>query len=130
MRDNNGVFHFKLCHPELTEEAFPCNEWKQSSNPAVESRVTGFQGIHLTWPLRSDGKPFGGLLKSNPNENLIDDWEGHFWYNSVGTIAAYEGKIPGPLGIWVKKKELYVKTNGNLKETIKYIHPNFQKKIR
>ena len=115
MRDNNGVFHFKLCHPELTEEAFPCNEWKQSSNPAVESRVTGFEGIHLTWPLRSDFKPFGGLLKSNPEHNLMDDWEGAWWWNSVGTITAHEGGIPGPVNakkeyIIVKKKELYVYT--------------------
>ena len=118
MKDNDGVFHFKLCHPELTE-AFPCNEWKQSSNPIVETSVSGFEGIRLTYPLRSDRKPFGGLMKSNPSENLMDDIPTNYWWNSIGTIKAHGGKIPGPVsagkgGISVKKKELYVYTQGNL----------------
>ena len=114
MRDNDGMFHFKLCHPERTEEDFPCNEWKQSSNPVVESKVTDFVGIRLTWPLRSDGKPFGGLMKSSPHTNLIDDDPSWFWWNSIGTISAYpHGGIPGPVAtgpthIQVKKKELFV----------------------
>ena len=118
MRDNDGMFHFKLCHPEITEEDFPCNEWKQSSNPIVESQVTGFVGIRLTWPLRSDGKRFGGLMKSNPSHNLMDDDpSGGFWFNTVGTIQTHNGKIPGPVAegptpIYVKKKELFVFTKG------------------
>merc|ERR1712013_548766 len=94
MRDDNGMFHFKLCYPERTEEDFPCNEWKQSSNPLMDSKVTGFVGIRLTWPLRSDGKPFGGFMKSNPGNNLMDD----------DPVAA------GPTYIQVKKKELFVFT--------------------
>merc|ERR1712013_195064 len=117
MWDDNGMFHFKLCYPERTEEDFPCNEWKQSSNPLMDSKVTGFVGIRLTWPLRSDGKPFGGLMKSTPQTNLIDDDPSWFWWNSIGTISAYPHGpgIPGPVAagpthIVVKKKELFVLT--------------------
>ena len=31
MRNDEGMFHFKLCYPERTEYQFPCNEWIQSS---------------------------------------------------------------------------------------------------
>ena len=117
MRDDNGMFHFKLCYPERTEEDFPCNEWKQSSNPLMDSKVTGFVGIRLTWPLRSDGKPFGGLMKSNPGNNLMDDDPSGYWWNTVGTISEFGGKIPGPVAagpthIQVKKKELFLFTKG------------------
>ena len=119
MKDDNGMFHFKLCYPERTEEDFPCNEWKQSSNPLMDSKVTGFVGIRLTWPLRSDGKPFGGLMKSNPGNNLMDDDPSGYWWNTVGTISEFGGKIPGPVAagptyIQVKKKELFVYTQGNI----------------
>merc|ERR1739838_969207 len=113
-KNDAGVFHFKLCHPERTEEAFPCNEWKQSSNPVLESTVTGFEAVRLTWPLRSDHQAFGGLMKSNPGHNLMDDDpSGVLWWNSVGTIFDYHGKIPGPVGagkngITVMKKQLFV----------------------
>ena len=117
MRDSNGMFHFKLCYPERTEHDFPCNEWKQRSNPVVESTIQGFVGIHLTWPLRSDGGSFEGLLKSNPTYNLMDDDPGNRWFNSVGTISYYKGQIPGPVlagsnGITVNKKEMYVYAAG------------------
>ena len=117
MRDDEGMFHFKLCYPERTEEDFPCNEWKQSSNPLVESTVTGFVAIKLTWPLRSDGKPFGGLMKSTPSHNLMDDDPSNNWWNTVGTISKFHGKIPGPVAtgptnIIVKKKELFAFTKG------------------
>ena len=97
--------------------SFPCNEWKQSSNPMVESTVTGFVAIKLTWPLRSDGKPFGGLMKSTPSHNLMDDDPSGNWWNTVGTISDFHGKIPGPVAagptpIIVKKKELFAFTKG------------------
>ena len=114
MRDNDGVFHFKLCHPELTEEAFPCNEWKQSSNPLIETSVTGFVDINLTWPLKSNNGHFGGLMRSNPKKNLMDDDESDWWWNSVGTLSTFQGKLPGPVNqtnhYGVNKKELYVFT--------------------
>merc|ERR1712142_70468 len=122
MKDDQGVFHFKLCYPERVDVDINCNEWKQSSNPVTESKVTDFQGIRLTWPLRSDLKPFGGLMKSTPDKNLMDDFDGPDptgtrWWNSVGTLKSYKntGKIPGPVDkskkpILVEKKDLYVYT--------------------
>ena len=112
MRDDSGVFHFKLCYPELTQHAFPCNEWIQSSNPVTHSLVKDFVSIHLTWPNRADGKPFAGLMRSNPGHNLMDDDPSEeLWWNSVGTIQDYQGKIPGPANVTVSRKEFYVYTS-------------------
>ena len=38
-----GLFHFKLCYPELVgvNGLNGCNEWIQTSNPAMESTITG-----------------------------------------------------------------------------------------
>ena len=112
MRDDSGVFHFKLCYPELTQHEFPCNEWTQSSNPVTHSQVKNFVSIHLTWPNRADGKPFAGLMRSNPGHNLMDDDPSEeLWWNSVGTIQDYQGKIPGPANVTVSRKEFYVYTS-------------------
>merc|ERR1712142_531360 len=116
MRDKDGVFHFKLCYPDRTEVTFRCNEWKQSSNPVTEPKVTGFEPIRLTWPLRADHQPFSGLMSSTPDKNLIDDTEGTPWANSIGTIQPLQDKIPGPVGedrniIPVSRNVLYVNIN-------------------
>ena len=114
MRNDDGVFHFKLCHPERTEHNFPCNEWIQSSNPVLESTITGYVGIDLTWPEAGCAGAFQGLGQSNPSQNVMDDTpSGGCWWNSVGTISPFGDSIPGPVatgqnGISVKKKELYV----------------------
>merc|ERR1719347_2514099 len=111
MRDDNGVFHFKLCYPDLTQHEFPCNEWKQSSNPVTHSQVEDFVALRLTWPLRADGQPFVGLMSSNTGQNLMDDNPSEdYWWNSVGTIKDYEGKILGPGNITVTRKQLFVYT--------------------
>ena len=112
MKDKEDVFHFKLCYIERTDVEFPCNEWKQSSNPLTEKKVTGYEKIRLTWPLQSDKRPFEGLVQSTPDKNLIDDSEGSNWGNSIGTIKDSKGKIPGPIDkdgnqIYVEKTELY-----------------------
>jgi len=111
MRNDDGVFHFKLCYPELSEE-FPCNEWIQSSNPVTESNVTGYSGVKLTYPKNGIRGPFQGLGLSPPSfvNNLIDDAPSHGkWWSSIGTIKAIgSGIIPGPYGQTVKKNELYV----------------------
>ena len=113
MRNDDGVFHFKLCYPELSEE-FPCNEWIQSSNPVTESNITGYSGVKLTYPKNGIGGPFQGLGLSplSFGYNLIDDAPSHGnWFSSIGTIKAGIGPgiIPGPSGEpAVKKNELYV----------------------
>ena len=80
-------------------------------------KIKDYVAIRLTWPLRSGGKPFQGLVKSNPSQNLMDDEPNGYWWNSVGTLIAHEGAIPGPVGegteyIKVKKKVLYVYWTG------------------
>ena len=39
MRNKDGVFHCKLCYPELKYDV-PWNEWVQNSNPVTESTIT------------------------------------------------------------------------------------------
>ena len=61
-------------------------------------------------------------MKSNPGQNLMDDFEGNYWWNSVGTISSFQGTLPGPVKkdgkhIVVKKKELFVYTYPEGKET-------------
>ena len=110
MRNDNGVFHFKLCHPELTE-VFPCNEWIQSSNPVTESKISDFSAINLTYLSNGNGESFGGLAHSPSNikNNLMDDTpEDGNWWNSIGTLTWFGSEIPGPSPHSVKKKELYV----------------------
>ena len=66
----------------------------------------------MTWPNRAGGQPFVGLMKSSPGHNLMDDHlSEELWWNSVGTIQDYQGKIPGPVNITVRRKELYVYTS-------------------
>ena len=44
LRSVEGSFHFKLCYPEVTGEAGGnCNEWTQTSNPATDSNIAGYQ---------------------------------------------------------------------------------------
>merc|ERR1712042_50007 len=44
-------------------------------------------------------------MSSNPNQNLMDDWEGsESWWNSVGTISTYEKKLPGPVSTTYQEK--------------------------
>ena len=116
MRNEDGVFHFKLCYPEFTEYDPPCNEWKQSSNPLTEPKITGFSAKAITWPKNSIDKEFGGLGLSPPSfrENLIDDAPEHsYWYSSIGSLKHWGGSdtIPGPKKDGqkaVKRVELHV----------------------
>ena len=44
LRSVEGSFHLKLCYPEVTGEAGgSCNEWTQTSNPATDSNIAGYQ---------------------------------------------------------------------------------------
>ena len=114
MRNADGVFHFKLCYPEQTKHEFPCNEWIQSSNPLLESTITGYASVNLTWTKNGINGPFQGLgLSPSSLDNLIDDTPNDgYWFNSIGTLTYWgSGTIPGPResgGLKVKKKDLYV----------------------
>ena len=122
MRNDEGVFHFKLCYPELASvknNFFPCNEWIQSSNPLTESTITGFAAISLAWHIngwRDFPKvgTFQGLGLSPPSfsYNLIDvaPDQGSFYF-SIGTLINWPSfdsdTVPGPLAsVGVKRVEL------------------------
>ena len=118
MKNDAGVFHFKLCHPDLTDYEFPCNEWTQTSNPVTETTITGYSPVKITWNKNSIQKPFHGLGLSPASfdQCLIDDAPGHyFWWNSIGNLKFFgRDTIPGPVTtegkeIVVKRKNLYVK---------------------
>ena len=47
MRNRDGKFHLKLCYPELTQFSPPCNEWIQTSNPATETAITGYEEVQV-----------------------------------------------------------------------------------
>ena len=76
-RDRDGIFHLKLCYPELTLgiDGHTCNEWKQSSNPFTESSITGFEPIFLAFTQDSNFNDWRGLGKSPSQfpQTLIDD---------------------------------------------------------
>ena len=117
MRNNKGVFHFKLCYPELANatNVSPCNEWVQSSNPVTESTITGYAPILLTWNTNGVGGTFQGLGLSPPSfsYNLLDNTPGDSqWVFSIGSLQYWpsSGQVPGPYPAVsaVKKVELAV----------------------
>ena len=112
-RNKKGYFHFKLCYPELTQFPFPCNEWTQTSNPVLESEITDYQAVHITWNKDSINGTFHGigLSPASSEYNLIDDAPEHInWWSSIGTILDVwrSSEFPGPFGNKVKRAELYV----------------------
>ena len=115
---SGGIFHFKLCYPELVgvNDGDGCNEWMQTSNPATESTITGFQPISLSFPYNSYLQNWVGIGKdiSGHGATFIDDAPNEInWYTAIGSYK-YWGEqgattIPGPRGEnAVKKVELYV----------------------
>lgn len=114
MRNREGVYHFKVCYPELASSTnnFPCNEWTQTSNPLEESTITGFAAVNLTWTKDGRNDNFHGLGLSSccSHANLID---GNpfvdYWY-SIGSLVYWGCAtcVTGPVRIPVKMVELYV----------------------
>ena len=115
-RDANGKFQFKLCYPELAPVGAKgnCNEWIQTSNPAIESIITGFEAISLAFVKDSYDKPWRGLgrnLAQIDSSTLIDDSpsEGN-WYSAIGAFKTNQAQeIAGPRPKFVSKVELFVK---------------------
>lgn len=120
MKPDDGIFHFKLCYPELLDpitRPFPCNEWKQTSNPVTEKDITGYDPIKITFKKGSTKGEFGGLGVSPASRKscFIDDVPDHsYWWNCVGAYRYHPSKptIPGPVvgpkGTAVKKVVLYL----------------------
>jgi len=116
-RDANGKFQFKLCYPGLAPVGAKgiCNEWIQTSNPATESTITGFEAISLAFTQNSLLNPWKGLgrnLASLQSSTLIDDSpSSSAWWSAIGAFTQYTNNvsIPGPRPNVVSKVELFVK---------------------
>ena len=109
-RGSDGNFQFKLCYPELNK----CNVWIQSSNPATETTIRGFEPISLAFKTNGIGAAWAGLGKSSSDSVLTDDAPAYgSWYSAIGAFTYWPGKptIPGPRGEnGITKVNLYVKT--------------------
>ena len=84
-RNKEGKFHFKICYPEI--KGNNCNEWKQTSNPATEGKIQGFQKIKLAFPKNGAGGSWGGLGRSelHSSHTLMDDTgSAAYWWMAVG----------------------------------------------
>ena len=119
-RNCDGVFHFKLCYPDLVGNfTFPCNEWTQSSNPLYESLIEDFTPIKITF--NSSDAEFPGLAWSRRGLEscLLEDYPYNSYPNSlskmgrrsfcIGSLKGVEGKFAGPPKFMVEKVELFVR---------------------
>jgi len=118
---SGGRFHFRLCYPELVgvNGGDGCNEWTQTSNPATESTITGFQPISLSFLYNSYLENWVGIGKdiSGVGATFISDAPNRqWWWTAIGSYTYHESSstIPGPRNLTndqyiVKQVELYVK---------------------
>ena len=114
-RNADGNFHFKLCYPKGQHINNRCNEWLQSSNPAVETNITGFKAISLSYKKNGNKDPWVGLGLDGSSYTLIDDTPSKGkWYSAIGARRE-QGKetIPGFRPLLVKKVQLFVWKEGN-----------------
>lgn len=110
----NGKFHFKLCYPDLDRDKDKkCNEWKQSSNPVKDGKITGYEPIDINFNKNGNGDEWGGLGKSGHDHTLMDDTGSDpEWNMAVGALKfePNKNKIPGPKGEkGITKVKLFVK---------------------
>ena len=116
-QDHEGIFHFKLCYPEITGvDGGHCNEWTQTSNPMIHQNVLGFEAISLAFPQDGNNHPWGGLGRSFAKYSVLDDTPSDDpWWTAIGATAYSASEhiqsddcIPGPLPHLVTKVELYI----------------------
>ena len=105
--NSDGKFHFKLVYPEIPAT----NEWIQSSNPATDTTITGFEAISLDVDLNSYDEAWEGLGYSD-HKTLIDDApDGIRWWTAIGAYHDYpkeSGTLPGLKSNTISIVELYV----------------------
>ena len=101
----------KIVFPELGGS----NEWIQTSNPATDSTISGFESVQLDYPLNGFGQPWGGLaLGTGSNQALIDDTPNSgIWWMCIGCQSWFSstGYIPGPRSNSVTRVQLYVSSS-------------------
>ena len=106
----------KIVYPELGGS----NEWIQSSNPARDSKIEGYQPIKLDFVVNGNEGIWGGLGRGTTGDNcLIDDTpDNSYWWMCIGCQNWHGGPntIPGPRKnepnvnkYLVTKVELYVR---------------------
>ena len=90
----------------------------QTSNPAVETTITGFKAVSLPFMLDSYKNKWVGLGRDGTakTDSFIDDApSGTYWWTAIGATKYHGGAdtIPGPYPHVVTKVELYVFNKGN-----------------
>ena len=111
-RGEDGTFHFKLVYTELAGS----NEWRQTSNPATDARIEGYQAVRLDYKVTGDRQPWSGLgLCPGPSrKTLICDspTAPEYWWMCIGCQKWFpvnsNQTIPGPSQRPVKRVQLYV----------------------
>ena len=116
---DDDKFEFKLCYPDLAStHPFPCNVWKQSTNPLKSDKrdvQAGYEAVNVTFTTY-----FGGLSKRKTaysGSSVISNRPSHKdWYHPIGALVLLDnGNINGPECDSkpdcpsVSKIELYVK---------------------
>ena len=84
-----------------------CNEWIQTSNPATETKITGFLPVRLSFKSNGHNNPWVGIGRKDSSPTLINDSPTQSaWYTAIGSRTYWSGKttIPGP---YSTKKELF-----------------------
>jgi hypothetical protein len=108
-KNDDGTYHMKILWPMSTTHT-GYNEWKQTSNPATSTSVTGYSAIHEDYA----GNGWAGLaLSGNTNDCLIDGSPGDS-STSYYCLGAYEvGSYPilGPTSDGENQVELWIYTN-------------------
>ena len=102
-RGDDGKFHFKLEWPEGSSWNsgggnidFLPHEWKQTSNPATSTSVTGYEAIDISYT----GQFWAGLeLADNGSHVFIDGSVDHpNWFYALGTAQSWNNGIPAAAG--------------------------------
>ena len=118
-RDAEGSFQLKLCYPmesgmdnDDDDGGAICNEWIQTSNPATESKITGFTPLHLEFDANGFNESWKGLGKNTKysQNTFIDDTPGRGGrYSSIGAFQSFESEhfIAGPFPNLTSKVSLY-----------------------
>ena len=95
-RTEDGNFHLKIVYPELGGS----NEWIQTSNPATDSEIEGFQPVKLDFQNDGVNNPWVGLgLNTGQRSALISDTPTNsHWFMCIGCQEWWPstGTIPGP----------------------------------
>ena len=109
------------------------NEWLQSSNPATDSTIEGYEPVTITYGADDNANPlFRGLGRddgSNAEKCAIDHTpKVNKWYFCIGVLNLFNGGIPGPsldALNYPRNVRLYAKRTDKQGELIRFYHYTF-----